>query len=144
VKLIKVDKNISPQEYTYQCTSCGDIRIHKQDKNAKTDYCQPCGFKNKHPKEGTSKYGITPYAEDYSKQLHKIEREERLKIDRECDTCGKPYRSTSEHDKTTCTTCAKFNRGMTSSNTSGFVGVGYIRPRIKKVEQQNRGSGTEE
>ena len=132
MKLIKIDKTVSPQQYHYKCAGCNKAKIRKQDIKSKTDYCHKCMLKKVKPRTGTSKYGMSAYDKQYSVNAHKIDRERKQAIDRRCTTCGVKINSCSELNVTTCTTCSKFNRGKTKSNKSGFVGVCYINPRERK------------
>ena len=50
--------------------------------------------------------------------------------------CGEERNSCAEDNVDICSRCAKVTRPKTKSNTSGFVGVGYIQPRERKNPQR--------
>ncbi len=132
MKLIKIDKNLSVQQYIYQCIKCNKIATFRQDTHQTTELCHNCFLKCNKPRAGTSKYNISAYNNNASKIRRAIYKKKLKEKERVCKYCGISYHSCSEESQNICTRCSKITRKKLKSNTSGYIGVGYIKPRIRK------------
>jgi len=134
-----IERTTNPVRYHYQCISCGKRRTSKDKIAPKTLLCVSCKNKDFPTTKGTSKYGFIGERHEVNKQLKKRYYEENKEQEAKCSICGDEYTvcvSSVKDIKNLCIKCATKSKGKMKTNTSGYIGVHYKNPVIRK----NRGT----
>ena len=126
MKLIKIDRSVSPQQMHYVCVKCNKTRISRQDKGDTTDLCRKCFLQTGAARTGTgNKNLLIDNGVHGGKKRYKASHR---KITKNCKRCNKSFITKSEIS-TCCTTCGKFEQPKRQNSTSKYVGVCYVEPR---------------